>query len=695
VFEHPALQAFADRIVPADDFPSASAAGFGEFLRRILATDRADALGALEAGLATLDAEAAARVPGSDFAGLDPQAQDELIDDLFGGRISPAAAEFAALLRTLVIQSFYGDPGAGGNRDALSWQMIGYREQQAGTVWPGDAGGLPSVQLPAVSERYDAIVVGAGAGGGVSACVLAEAGYRVLLVERGPALALDEQPDHLRNQRSVFGYQTPAGPPVHGNPRVVSAADGGTVAIAPSDGRWSNNAMTLGGGTRVFGAQAWRFSPEDFRMASTYGIPDGSSLSDWPISYADLEPYYDRAEWELGVSGETGGNTAEGPRRRDYPLPPLPTTASARVLAQGAAALGWTVGAVPLLINSRPYNDRPACANCGTCVGFSCRANAKNGAHNTVIPRALGTGNCDLLLETRVERVLTDGSGKVTGVALIGGSGRREVMAGQVVLSAGAVETARLLLLSRSTREPNGLGNNNDQVGRNLQGHVYSGAVGIFDDVVQDCVGPGPNISTNDFRHHNGDLIGGGMLANDFVPTPLNVYGTLTGYGVLAAWGAQNKQGMRQLYSRTSQVMGPIQEMPNPESRVRLDAAVTDSLGIPVARLSGGILDPDRRAARFLADRAMEWLRASGARKVLPSAVPGPDAGPSGGQHQAGTCRMGTDPSSSVTDPYGRVWGHENLRIADGSVHVTNGGVNPVLTILANAYRISGLLARG
>jgi choline dehydrogenase-like flavoprotein len=129
---------------------------------------------------------------------------------------------------------------------------------------------------------------------------------------------------------------------------------------------------------------------------------------------------------------------------------------------------------------------------------------------------------------------------------------------------------------------------------------------------------------------------------------------------------------------------------------VTLDS-ISDSLGIPAARLQGSVLQPDRELAAFMAQRAEEWLRASGAARVIQLTPPGsgPGSGPSGGQHQAGTCRMGNDPATSVTDPTGRVWGHDNLRIADGSLHVTNGGVNPVLTILANAYRVSDIMVRG
>ena len=680
--QDPALRALIDRIIPPDDLPGGWDAGAGDFLRNQLDAET------LSNGLARLDA-AATEQYGAEFAELDPTRQDSLITDAL--RTNPS--EFLDRVIALAIQGFYGDPANGGNRDSVSWRMIGYRDRQPDTVLPAPRPGPATITADRIADRYDAVVVGAGAGGGVVACVLAEAGWRVLVVERGSWLPVEQPSDHLRNQRSLFGYETPAGPPLNGNPRVLDRSDGPPITIGPGDGRWNNNAMTLGGGTRVYGAQAWRFAPEDFRMASIYGVPEGSSLADWPITYADLEPYYDRAEWEFGVSGSVGGNAAEGPRRRGYPMPPVRQSAATAMLAGGAKELGWTTGPVPLLINSQTHDGRAGCAGCGTCVGFVCPVDAKNGSHNTVIPRALATGNCDLLLESQVTRVSTDSDGNVIGVRLAGG---REVTARHVVLTAGAIETARLLLASRSSREPDGLGNTHDQVGRNLQGHVYSGAIGTFEQVVQECLGPGPTISTNDFRHHNGDLVGGGMLANDFVPTPLNTYGLLNGLGLLSRWGAESKRGMRELYSRSAVIMGPIQEVSNPQSRVRIADDVTDAAGMPVARLSGGILAEDRRAARFLADRAVEWLTASSARTVTMLRQPSDRAndGPSGGQHQAGTCRMGTEAGHSVTDPYGRVWGHDNLHLADASLHVTNGGVNPVLTVLANAYRVGDAIVR-
>jgi choline dehydrogenase-like flavoprotein len=236
--------------------------------------------------------------------------------------------------------------------------------------------------------------------------------------------------------------------------------------------------------------------------------------------------------------------------------------------------------------------------------------------------------------------------------------------------------------------EPNGLGNNTDQVGRHLQGHLYGGAVGIFDEVVADLVGPGPSISTCDFRHHNAGIIGGAMLTNGFVPTPVGLHQMLVNAGAVPLHGFDAKPAMRRNAVRFQQINGPVHEVTTADSRVRLDPAVRDRFGIPVARLSGGLHAEDERTQSFVADRAEEWLRASGA--IVTTRWEGVNRrnGPSGGQHQAGTARMGFDPATSVTDKWGRVWGHDNLRIVDGSLNVTNGGVNPVLTIFANSFRV-------
>jgi choline dehydrogenase-like flavoprotein len=545
---------------------------------------------------------------------------------------------------------------------------------------------LRPTPFPQLGDRYDAIVVGSGAGGGTAACVLAEAGLRVLVVERGELAPIGTLAhDLLRNPRVNAGLRDLVAAPATELREVLGRT------VEPSEPLWSANAFTVGGGTAVYGAQAWRFDPRDLRMASEYGTPEGSALADWPIGYDDLEPWYQIAEEAVGVSGEPDRNG--GTRSAPFPMGPVPRNLSADVLAVGAARLGIGTVAVPLAVNSTPYGGRAACVRCARCVGFACPVDAKGGARNTVLPRALAAGAA-LVTGARAVRIRTS-AGAVTGVDLVDErtGARRAVTAEKVVVAAGAIETARLLLSSAHEGEPDGIGNAADQVGRHLQGHVYAGALGVFDEPVVDLLGPGPTIATTDFRHGNQGLVGGGMLANEFVPTAVSAVGYLRQAGLVPPAGLAAKQALRELYPRTLRVVGPIQEVTTAGSRVLIDRAHRDASGMPRVRLQGSLHAEDLRTAAFMSERADDWLTASGATRVIRGGRASRDSGPSAGQHQAGTARMGTDPATSVTDPLGRVWGHENLLVADGSLHVTNGGVNPVLTIVANAFRVASAFA--
>lgn len=537
---------------------------------------------------------------------------------------------------------------------------------------------------------HDVIVVGAGAGGAVAAGVLAGAGKSVLLIERGRELAFDDVPrDHLRNHRySRYGHNT--GPSLEGNPRVLVDLDGHEHTLQPHEDAYQNNATGVGGGARVYGAQAWRYLPADFEMASIYGVPAGSSLADWPISYADVAPYYERAEWEIGVSGDSAGSAERWPRDRGYPMPPVQLNRQGALMRRGAEALGWPTQAVPLLINSVPYDGRPACIHCQHCIGFACPVDAKNDSQNTLLARGRATGRVDVVTEAMVEQVDTVG-GRVVGVTYFDrGDQRQFARAEVVVLAASAIETARLLLNSVSSEHPHGLGNAHDQVGRNLQGHYYPGAVGLMSEQVHDGIGPGVTTAITQFNHGNADLIGGGMIADEFVVLPI-IFWARNLPPDLPRWGGEAKRFMRDNYTRVARVMGPVQEIPSPDARVTLDLQVRDRWGIPVARLSGATHPETVRTAEFMYARAGEWLGASGAQRIWGSP---PKLKLSGGQHQAGTARMGDDPASSVTDRWSRVHGHDNLYVADGSVHVTNGGFNPVLTIMALAFRAAEHIAR-
>lgn len=685
------LKAVADRMIPGDAWPSAAEAGVLAYLERHAAEHPDTWSGTVEPGLLALLAEAESRF-GRSFAELTEDEQDRLLQDVQQEAVRdwPVSPKpfFDALL-SFVVEGYYGSPESGGNIGGKSWEMIGFRPGPvAGTEAPVTETELPRKSFDQLRDRYDVVVIGAGAGGSVAAAVLAEAGLDVLVVERGSWLRYDEVGrDHLRNHRlSKYGHNT--GPAEDGHPRTIILPGEQERITAPYESEYHNNAMTVGGGTRVYGAQAWRFHPEDFRMATRYGIPDGSSLSDWPIRYEDLEPYYERAEWEVGVSGDGNAHSSRGQRAREYPMPALPSTREANRLAAAAAKLGWEAGPVPLLINSVERDGRPACGRCGQCVGFACPTNSKNGGHNTMMTRAFATGNCDLICDTIVERIETEGARRAKGVHLAqdtdGVIRRLYVKAGHVVVAGGAIESARLLLNSASASEPDGIGNRFGQVGRHLQGHVYCGAYGLFDDPIQDGLGPGVSIATFRFDHSGeAGVIGGGLLANEFTRLPLTHW-----YRALAPeaarWGLAGKETMRETYLRTSHIQGPIQEIPTPDARVRLSGTVKDRFGLPVVQLSGSVHPESLRASDMLGEQAEKWLWVAGARQVWRTRA---GNGLSGGQHQSGTLRMGSDPATSVTDPTGRIHGYDNLWVSDGSVHVTNGGVNPVLTILALAFR--------
>lgn len=542
-------------------------------------------------------------------------------------------------------------------------------------------------------ESSDAIVIGSGAAGGIVAAVLAESGKSVLLLERGRVLGFEDVPrDHLRNHRiSIYGNNT--GPSLIGNPRVFVDGQGRAATVNAIDGRYSNNAVAVGGGTLVYGGMAFRFPPDDFRMASKYGVPADSSLADWPISYDELERHYGQAEWEIGVAGDSSPDSFQTPRTRGFPMPSVARGKTGELLRGAANSLGWSTFTPPLLINTVPFGGRGACIACSECVGFACPTNAKNGSQNTAIPRAIATGRCKLVTGAMTEKIQADVRGRATGVSYFVATGegfeRRVATAKTIVVSAGAIESARLLLNSACDASPHGLGNNFDQVGRHVQGHYYPTAYGLMRDDVYDGRGPGVTIATCDFVHDNPGVIGGALLADDFTVIPIIFWKNLLPPD-LPRWGAANKRFMRENYRRFVQIKGPVHEIPNPDSRVTVDRDVKDRWGIPVARLSGSAHPETVRTSLYIRDRAEQWLRAADATRVWSAPV---GLGFSAGPHQAGTCRMGTDPKTSVTDTFGRVHGHENLFVVDAGLHVTNGAFNPVLTIMALAFRCAEHIA--
>ncbi|MEM9157402.1 MAG: GMC family oxidoreductase [Verrucomicrobiota bacterium] len=537
--------------------------------------------------------------------------------------------------------------------------------------------------MSAKDKHVDVVVVGAGAGGGVVAKELATNGFQVALLERGRWVRYGVgSNDEMTSMRGPM--KRSMGPDLEKNPRVRIEGEGADMKSYPMNGYSSHIASCVGSGTVSYGAMAWRFMEEDFKMESTYGKVEGSTLADWPISYDDLEPYYEKAEWEIGVSGDGDENPFSPPRRKGYPMPAFEQNDDGKVLAEACKRLGLNPFSIPMARNSVPYNGRPGCIRNRTCAGYACPVSAKNGTHNTVIPKAIASGNCDLRVGCQVVEVMVDDDGHARGVRYFDAENVERIQTADiVVVASSATETARLLLNSKSKKFPDGAGNNNDWVGRNLQGHAYTGANGFFPDEVHRFSGPGATLAICDYNHHNPGIIGGGLLANEFYKLPYQF--SKMRPPKAARWGLEHKKFQRENFRKFAQVLGPIQEMPNFHSRVIAYEGKKDFWGSPVVGLSGSRHPLDRKHCKFLAEKAEEILKEAGATTTWQN-VGG--RGQGSGVHQVGTCRMGDDPSISVTNRYGQVHDIDNLFVADGSTFPTNAGFNPSLTILAVGYWI-------
>ena len=354
-------------------------------------------------------------------------------------------------------------------------------------------------------------------------------------------------------------------------------------------------------------------------------------------------------------------------------MPRCATTRSG--VAYGAAAdrLGWGWGPVPFAINSVPRDGRAACVHCSQCLGHASPVDAKNGTHNTVIPRAVASGNCDLLVRAQVvEIVQRDGRGVRV---IVGGAERtRALRPGRRVRGRG-----------RDAATAAGLRPRHRRVGTNLHNHSFAMLYGTATTPLERFQGPGHSVATLDFVHRDGEAWGGGVLFDAPSLLPVAPRGSPASSGIRLGRGPQGLDARRPRHIVGG--MGIGQEIPSARSRVTLDPDVRDVHGMPVARLHGAVHPATAEVRAYMAGQLdTGWTRSASSARMVFGSGRRPAAA---GEHSAGTCRMGEDPATSACDRDGRLHGAENVYVADASLLPTNGSVNPCVTTMANAWRVA------
>ncbi|MEN8217403.1 MAG: GMC family oxidoreductase [Pseudomonadota bacterium] len=547
-----------------------------------------------------------------------------------------------------------------------------------------------------MSHDFDVCIIGSGAGGGPVAYSLAKAGYSVVVLEKGPWFT---EKDFFKDELAccLRGAYTPD---LREEPQVVELEnDEGGWTSTSSWNFWNGNCV--GGSSNFMSGFFHRLKPVDFKLLSTFGPIDGANIVDWPISYDELEPYYDKVEHEVGVSGRIVAHPHAEPRRSpDFPYPPITEHPISKYIDQACDKMGLHAIPTPRAILPYPSLGRKGCSYNGYCGSYGCSTGAKGSSRAALLTQAVATGRCQVRPNAMVSRLVNDHSGKVVAVEYYDKAGQQKRVDAQIyVVACQAIESARLLLLSTGPRHQNGLANGSGLVGQNLLfagGGAGSGRL-PYAKFSQEKVevlrnfGPFINRALQDWYIIDDPAFGprqkGGTI--DFVhrhPNPVaRATRQIRGRKGLV-WGKPLKDKLKAHFSE-----GPYVKieafcdwLPVPDCHVTLDPKIKDKWGLPVARIRVGFHVRNLQIGWYLAARGAEVLRQMGAEDVISFAAGAPPT-----NLLAGTCRFGDDPKTSVLNADCRAHEVENLYVTDGSFMPTGGSVPYTWTIYANAFRVA------
>jgi gluconate 2-dehydrogenase alpha chain len=734
-YEAQIAAAIFERMFPADELgPGATAIGALAYLDRALAGAYRGQLEDYRVGLATFD-RAAQRRHGAGFASCDAAQQDALLAELERAELPdfvvPPQHEFFRLLRAHLQEGLFADPAYGGNRDKLGWRFLGhpgvwFENSAEENLAPEPAekggaiqsladvgyalGGAPRepTEIPGYDPQRgaqppagpaDVVLVGVGAAGALAARVLCEAGLRVVGLEAGPwRTSRDFVPDELGSAYYCRGGMGPKY--LSETPRWRLNDSSPTREATFTLGRMMNS---VGGSVIHWGGALRRNHPHHFVFRSYVrdrwgerALPQGHTLADWPVGYDELEPYYTRLEYEIGVTGDAGRNPFLR-RSKPHPLPPMRPFTMGELFRQAGESLGLHPYPTPVAVHSEPYNGFPATTYCAWMGGFGPFNNERWYPGLTWVPAALATGNFDLRTHCRAVRVLTGADGRASGVEYVDANGKRRVQPARAVILCGyTFENVRLLLLSGDGRHPNGLGNNAGQVGRHVMTKMWVDVHGYCPDTIFNAhTGPSGQMwglddyISVDFDSAAHGFVGGATPNIENQRLPIQISREALPPDV-PGWGAAYKRHIREWQHITAVRIQP-DALPYHANYLDLDPHHRDrsGLGLPVIRATYDQQPNEQRMLAYMEDRAEEILRAMGASKTWR----GPRFGGLISSHELGGARMGDDPAGSVVDPDLQLHDTPGAYVFGTAVFPSCHGVNPTLTMWAVCYRAAERLA--